>query len=56
MSEEDEGSGVVGASVAGVISSAGANVAGELTFGFGEEGADEKGDLTAPPHYEVVSL
>jgi len=24
----------------------------ELAFGFGEEGAEEKGDLTAPPHYE----
>lgn len=54
--EEAEGSGVVGASEAEVISSAGANVAGELAFGLGEEGAEEKGDLTAPPHYQGGQL
>lgn len=40
-------------SSAGVISSAGANVAGEFALGFGDEGAEENGDLTAPPHCKV---
>jgi len=40
----------VGAGASELISSAGANVAGELAFGFGEEEGEEKGDLTAPPH------
>lgn len=39
------------ATSAELISSAGANGAEELALGLGEEGAEEKGDFTAPPHY-----